>query len=1081
MTSRTFYGRLLQLGLIAAVTLGIVGAARPAGIRKSGSLKSSRLQLGTLEKGLYSFTFSVDPLRAFNAESRVVVRLKQPDRLLIEKTLHAGDADVFTTVGIHGRAYLEIDADAAMAVPAAFRLSLQPLDSSTSIESEPNDAWQQATPIAPGSTVFGSADDIPYVPLIGSRPALSLAGADWYRFEFQERDPKLVFFFIDLMERDNIPVDVSIYRATAGAPTPYTEGEDPVALPHEVQALPGNKFTTRVLRERGEYFIRVIANHPEYKLRTRLYDLPPYSDPRQAVRTALDFILGSGDSWHANTPRRGGVLDRIGNVHQETSLCVACHPTHFSQRAQLYASRNGYPVHMRQQLQFLAERFYNNPRPLYGFEDRNVSWARVISAPANVLGRMSHLMDLFEREISVEKRPSFHEGVRNYLDLYYTGRKKLPADETNGNAPLVSAYEVAWYAWENTRDPAIAALLQQDNVNDLIDLCYQTLALAAIDRTGNSEKIQRNADRLLSLQRPSGQWAMKFDLSEREVEFQTGHALWALQAAGIPVDHPQVKKAIRYLLRRQQPFGGWMDPLQSYENFRTPFRETQMAVLALSAYFPAGERSKGWNSAAPKKWASATSALLDQLDRTWDRLPTRALRRIEQMAASREPLIRQQSIEALGRQGVPSTLPVMMTALGDSSKLVQRTAAWAVRQVYSRNRADPASLLASLRSTDDRRRWGAARVFATHFSALAGEPRFAAALCNLLEDPVPSIRVQAVKGLWQFWYWTAHAGARDRIEDAILDAQRKPQHLWVETNLREAVYNIADENIRYLYNNWVPLLAKQADRDRVVNGRLAVEDRLSLKFAAFLEDAADADRKRLLSALVEFPLRRADVYDPKADLTKAAPAVYNRIGNDIEQIVFSGQSAARMAKALQPLVGSSDPELRRLAQTAALLVRDARFSAVTAIAGPPGPEQAQLVAALEPFRSEAGDVLKAFEPPAAKKRSAAGSVTAGALFPRPDEGYFRGLVQPIFETRGKDGYACVHCHNTHTLFNGTYSTVMNVVDRENPENSLLLRKPISTAETEGTLGASSHGGGQRFEKNSPEYNTILNWIRGAKP
>jgi len=27
----------------------------------------------------------------------------------------------------------------------------------------------------------------------------------------------------------------------------------------------------------------------------------------------------------------------------------------------------------------------------------------------------------------------------------------------------------------------------------------------------------------------------------------------------------------------------------------------------------------------------------------------------------------------------------------------------------------------------------------------------------------------------------------------------------------------------------------------------------------------------------------------------------------------------------------------------------------------------------------------------------------------------------------------------------------------------------------------SHGGGVRWERGSPEYNTILNWIKGAKP
>ena len=58
----------------------------------------------------------------------------------------------------------------------------------------------------------------------------------------------------------------------------------------------------------------------------------------------------------------------------------------------------------------------------------------------------------------------------------------------------------------------------------------------------------------------------------------------------------------------------------------------------------------------------------------------------------------------------------------------------------------------------------------------------------------------------------------------------------------------------------------------------------------------------------------------------------------------------------------------------------------------------------------------------------------------------------------------------------------NVVDRQDPENSLLLRKPIATAETEGVVEAqtTAHGGGQRWTKGSVEYETILKWIQGAR-
>src|SRR5262249_9524778 len=202
---------------------------------------------------------------------------------------------------------------------------------------------------------------------------------------------------------------------------------------------------------------------------------------------------------------------RVASVHQDTSLCVACHAPHFPLRAQLYATRNGYPVVQRQQLQFLTERFYNNPRPFYGFEEQGAVWARMISAPANVLGRMSHLIDIFEDQVSGERREGFHDGIAKYLDLYYAGRNTLPPDETNGNTPLVSAHEVAWYAWAATKDARLGEFISKGEIKNMTDLCYQTLALAEIDRQRYGDQIDKNAERILSLQRPDGQWSMRFD------------------------------------------------------------------------------------------------------------------------------------------------------------------------------------------------------------------------------------------------------------------------------------------------------------------------------------------------------------------------------------------------------------------------------------------------------------------------------------------------------------------------------------------------------------------------------------------
>jgi hypothetical protein len=1068
---RLFLLALLVSSFAQALVLPVV-------LSKASAVESETIPLrGLDQQHQYSLLYSLAELPN---RGTVEVQIRQGEATLAAKTLHAGDADFYAQFRLPEAGPVEVVVKAAMS-GAKYTLEVNRWPLSNELKSAPSHRWQDATRIALGKTVFASGDDAEYIPLPGTaRKAIvnDPATTDWYKVDFTEDRPKLVFFQIELMERDQVPVDVAVYRLAGGKLAQYYEGEDPVTLPHEVQALPGNKFTPRILKDKGIYYISVHASHPEYKLRTRVYDVPPYADPHEAVRTAVDYILAAGDSWHANTPRRGGILDRVSTVHQETSLCVGCHTTHFPQRAQLYAARNGYPVVERQQLQFLSERFYNNPRPFYGFEQEGATWARMISAAANVLGRMSHLMDIFEDQISGEPRTSFHNGIAEYLKLYYAGRDKLPPDETNGNTPLVSAHEVAWYAWTATKDPRMGEMIAKGEVKNMIDLCYQTQALADIDREKYKDVIAKNAERILSLQRADGQWSARFEANQPEVEFETGHALWALQAAGIPRENPQVARAIAYLMKRQQEFGGWMDPLQSFENFRTPFRETQMSVLALSAYYPQAGRAKGWNSPKIDTLSNDPVVLLEQLDNVWD-APSAAVRaQIVEAAKSNDALIRQGAVEALGR--LASNDPVVARSLGDPSKMVQRTAAWALRQRYSRHTDTPAGeLVSALCSNDGRTRWGATRVFAQHFSALAQRSEFAAPLAHLVADPSVTVRMQAIKGIWQYWFWSADVPAKSMIEDTLLAAMAKPQPAWITSNLHDAIYNLADENIRYLYNNWVPLLAKQEDRERAIKGRLAVEARLAGKFAAVLESGPDVQKKSLLVALNEFPLRRGDVYDLESDMGTVAPPVYNRIGNDIEQIVFFGESAERMARAISPLLDSKDAEMRRLAAESAMLVRDTRFADVNRLAGPSGADVQTISMKLEKM-PEGAEVLRALKPPPPVIAKSANG--APVVKVKLDEAFFRGYVEPILDKRGKDGYACVNCHASHTLFNATWSTVMNVVDTANPENSLILRKPTSSSESEGVTNAATlaHGGGVRFAKDSPEYLTILQWIKGAK-
>ncbi len=292
------------------------------------------------------------------------------------------------------------------------------------------------------------------------------------------------------------------------------------------------------------------------------------------------------------------------------------------------------------------------------------------------------------------------------------------------------------------------------------------------------------------------------------------------------------------------------------------------------------------------------------------------------------------------------------------------------------------------------------------------------------------------------------------------------------------MYNLADENIRYLYNNWVALLGRPEDRDRAIQGRLAVESQLAVKFAGVLEHGPDAQKKQLLAALAELPLRRGDAYDLAPAAGLKSPPVYSRIGNDIEQIAFFGSSAAVLSRALLPLLASPDAEMRLLARNASLIVRETTYAPVERAAGGRSESTLELAHQLD-ADADAAETVRAFHLP--PPRNAAPTATAVVPTTPLDEAFFRANVEPILQKKGADGYACVNCHNTHTLFNATWSTVKNVIDRKDPENSLLLRKPVSTAESEGVAGAAAtaHGGGQRWTKGSPEYETILKWISGA--
>ena len=949
------------------------GLRKLADLREQVAPQQTKTHRLKAEPGrLHSLTVSLPAPAASGERDTVSVTLRDGARTIVRKSLHQGDADLYLLFRAHsGAAEIEIASMAARPVEYTVTALEWPAgrNSQVTTEAEPNDSWREANDFTLGQTVFASADDKPYiVPLSETQPErgavpyaqqpeltadrLPAGGIDWFRFTYDDDAPKLVHFEIDLLERDNIPVDVAVFTVENNEAKPYERGADPVTPPHEVQALPGNKFTTRLITK-GTYYVRVDANHPFYQLRTSVYDVPPYKDPRQAVRAGMDYLISAGDSWHANTPRHGGIVSRVSSTHHETQLCVACHATHFTTRGELIAARNGYPVLKRSSLQFLVERLANNPRPFYGHPE--ASWTNVISASANVMSRLAVLVNDYDQQFTGERRLSLLKGVAGYLKIYYKGRTELPPDESNGNTPLVSTYEVAWYSWkvfnelaERTNDAEasqyralIRSLLEQDKIKNNVDLCYQTIAFADIDRAAYADRIRRNAERILSLQRADGQWSMLFEKDSPSVEFQTYHCLYALARAGYKPDHPQIAKSLKFCLDRQQEWGGWFDPKQSYENFRTPFRETQFAVMALSEFYK-GARYTGVSgkvTAEPvmKKLAEQDPLLrLQQID-TIQEMPLWQTRRdLITSLKSEEPMIRLSAAATLGRIQAPEAVTLLCGLLGDNSKMVQIAAAQALRRhgltvraklsgigngYDSQTNIPPESegttvkdaILAALDSGNERTRWGATRIFAQHFKYLTGNTALADKLIAQLSDPYILVRTQAAKSLVQWFYWTKDEALKDRITDAFIAGMAVNEHPWMRRNLLEGFYSLADENVRYLYNNWIGHLAQKEDQQRAIAAHHEASRRLAECIARALETGNELQREGLLRGLTEFHLRSGGY---------ANAGRYTRIGNDIETVVFYAEGAPALERALLPFISSPDPARRQQAVLAAYTLRD---------------------------------------------------------------------------------------------------------------------------------------------------------------
>jgi hypothetical protein len=366
---------IIPLTFAAWILCATLRTSRPVHAGQAALPAERQIQLGAARPGsLYALSLGFKDPAQVRGNETVHVTVKDAQGEIESKWLHAADLDFYLTLRPRSAGPVTVNLSAPTSIPAAeIRTSMsRVLQRSTPllgamrlnrgvIAAAPNGTWQSAQPFELGQTIFGSDDERPYSPSKSEDAyAAMVKGFQWFRFTFRATRPKLVYFVLNVTDRD-VPLDVDIFQMgqdAGGHPdvVPFTDGEFVYQI-EATQNYPGlYKFRTRILRPGHAYYVRVAANHPSYQLHTYEYGVPPNKDPREAVRTGMDFLINMGDSWLSNTPRRGAIALRTTMQHSETQLCVACHPSQFTTRGYLRAVQNGYAPTQRASLEFITTR-----------------------------------------------------------------------------------------------------------------------------------------------------------------------------------------------------------------------------------------------------------------------------------------------------------------------------------------------------------------------------------------------------------------------------------------------------------------------------------------------------------------------------------------------------------------------------------------------------------------------------------------------------------------------------------------------------------------------------------------------------
>jgi len=118
--------------------------------------------------------------------------------------------------------------------------------------------------------------------------------------------------------------------------------------------------------------------------------------------------------------------------------------------------------------------------------------------------------------------------------------------------------------------------------------------------------------------------------------------------------------------------------------------------------------------------------------------------------------------------------------------------------------------------------------------------------------------------------------------------------------------------VRYLYNNWIALLAQPEDRERAKRGHHEASRKMAERIAKALSDGANCNAK-LLAALTE-SIWRSGGYPMRA--------VTHALANDVETVKVLRGRRPRRGKGTHPFVVIAQPQNRNQAVIVAFTLRE---------------------------------------------------------------------------------------------------------------------------------------------------------------